>query len=204
MTNRTRKGQYAKGTADEAKISPDLVRTLLEYQPHTGALTWAYRTTELAAALGLKRDGRLGRWNNRYAGTAAFTATMSNGYRTGAILCRNYLAHRVIWAIVHGYWPENDIDHRNGIRSDNRLCNLREATRGENMQNQTLRRDNKTGRPGVSWSAHKSAYVAQIRAGGVTHYLGLFHSVEHAAAAYEEAKKSLHSFAPLVREAVPS
>lgn len=63
-----------------------------------------------------------------------------------------YKAHRVIWLLVVGYWPKDEIDHINQIRDDNRWVNLREVTRTENAKNLARRRDNKSGVTGVFWN----------------------------------------------------
>ncbi len=105
---------------------PTLLRQLLRYEPDTGKLFWLYRPD------GLKK------WNTRYADKEAFTCTDAYGYRIGNLQKVGLKAHRVIWAMVHGEWPEHDIDHINGCRSDNRLVNLRHATRAQNLSNQRV------------------------------------------------------------------
>lgn len=96
--------------------SPELLRELLDYDPETGVLTWKRRIGK-----------RAGSFNLRYAGTRAGTLR-SDGYI--AVKVRNviYAAHRIIWAMVHGEWPEC-VRHRNRDDADNRLSNLHAATR---------------------------------------------------------------------------
>lgn len=45
------------------------------------------------------------------------------------------LAHRIAWCLTFGKWPDQLIDHINGVKTDNRLCNLREANRSQNAFN---------------------------------------------------------------------
>lgn len=118
-----------------------------------------------------------------------------DGYMQVSVDGRVYLHHRLIWLLVTGYWPTDDIDHINGQRSDNRWANLREATRKQNIQN-TAKRPNKTGHPGVHYSkaypGHgiPARYVAQIRIAGRKVHLGRFETAEAAGAAYEIAESS--------------
>jgi len=77
-------------------------------------------------------------WNSRFAGKEAFTAKTSAGYHHGALSGKNYLAHRVLWLLHTGEWPEAEVDHINGNPADNRIANLRAATRSENARNSTV------------------------------------------------------------------
>ena len=71
-------------------------------------------------------------------------------------------AHRIIWAMVYGKFPENQIDHINGNRLDNRIENLRSVKNRENGKNQKLRSTNKTGIHGLYWDAINEAWTVQI------------------------------------------
>tara|TARA_R100001143_G_C3351183_1_gene129611 strand:- start:119 stop:490 length:372 start_codon:yes stop_codon:yes gene_type:complete len=73
-------------------------------------------------------------WNTQYAGTQAFTAPIG-GYFQGQIFGKLYYAHRIIWTMYYGDWPENEIDHidRNGF--NNKISNLRDVTHQVNMNN---------------------------------------------------------------------
>jgi hypothetical protein len=106
------------------------------------------------------------------------------------------LAHRLAWMMVTGSEPNDDIDHVNGIRSDNRFANLRTATRGENMQNErAARSSNKSsGLLGVSWSKAAGKWAAGIKLNGKKRHLGLFTDQQAAHEAYLVAKRDLHPF----------
>lgn len=115
----------------------------------------------------------------------------NKGYQMVRIGNVQYGNHRIIWAICTGVWPENDIDHINGNRSDNRFVNLRAATRGENLQNQRkAHRDNKSGYLGVTRNGKK--WVANITVQGQTFQLGTYPSPSKAHEAYLWAKRILH------------
>jgi hypothetical protein len=98
------------------------------------------------------------------------------------------LVHRLVWLYYTGTMPENDLDHINGLRTDNRIENLRETTRGLNTQNrkETL---GYTFVPGRS-----KPWLAQIKVNYQNKNLGYFKTKEEARNAYLKAKKELHSF----------
>lgn len=99
------------------KITPKLVRELVDYNARKGTMTWKPRARHW-----FNSDADWRRWNNRYAGKAAFTYQHS-GRRWGCILNSNQLAHRVAWLYVHGAWPRT-IKFRNGDMTDLRLSNM--------------------------------------------------------------------------------
>lgn len=57
------------------------------------------------------------------------------GYRRIKIGNKNYAAHRIVWCIIYNEWPNNDIDHINRNRLDNRPSNLRHISRSLNALN---------------------------------------------------------------------
>ena len=171
--------------ASKALPSPEVLRQLLRYEPGTGKLFWRERGPEW-----FTRGGSAAAWNDAFAGREAFTADDGAGYRQGSIFDQSFRAHRIAWAISYGVWPQNHIDHINGDKSDNRLCNLRDASRSENMSNSQKRVDNTSGFKGVSRAAGK--WVARIYARGKKHHIGYFDTAEDAAAAYAKASAELH------------
>lgn len=105
---------------------------------------------------------------------------------------RQFVAHRLIWLMAYGKEPTFSIDHINGKRDDNRLCNLREATDSQNCANRSLSVVNRSGFKGVSWKTLNKKWVAQIQARGKKRHLGLFDTKEEAHAAYVQAATTLH------------
>lgn len=107
---------------------------------------------------------------------------------------KNLKAHRLAWAIHHGAWPQNHLDHINGVKTDNRLVNLRDVTIAGNMQNQRCAQaSNKScGLLGASWSKSAGAWQAQIQVNGKNIHLGIFATPEEAHAAYVLKKRELH------------
>lgn len=103
-----------------------------------------------------------------------------------------YRGHRIAWFYMTGAWPLEDIDHINGIKSDNRFCNLREASRGQNMMNIGVKRHNTSGYKGVSFYSKTGKWKAQIQHQGKKMGLGYFDDVKEAAEAYIFAALDLH------------
>lgn len=132
-----------------------------------------------------KQRANAPQWNARYAGKEAFTSD-SFGYKRGSIGGKLYLAHRVIFAAHHGYWPDL-IDHINQDRSDNRISNLRAADKRLNANNSKVRRDSATGVRGVSYYKRKACWRAYINRDGRQIHLGFYPSLDAAVSAREAA-----------------
>lgn len=127
----------------------------------------------------------------RRAGDIA-DARHPKGYTAITLDGGRYLAHRLAWLYVHGQFPPEDIDHINGVKSDNRICNLRAANRSQNMANIGALSNSKSGIRGVRFYSRTSRWIASIRADGKTTHLGYFATAEEAAQAYREAATRLH------------
>ena len=175
--------------AAKALPSQELLLQLLRYEPETGKLFWRERPAWMFKGEGIKQQHAAKRWNTKWAGAEAFTSIDSDGYHQGAIFYTRFLAHRVIVAMVEGFWPE-EVDHENGIRSDNRFINLKPATHRQNAKNTSIRRNNKSGVVGVHWHKKAGKWSAMIGVdGGKSIYLGLFESLDDAAAARKHAEQ---------------
>lgn len=138
----------------------------LAYNGETGEFSW--------------RVSRTGRFLSRQPGTLS-----PQGYRLITFEYRRYMAHRLAWLISYGNWPEQIIDHVNGVRSDNRLLNLRLATSQQNAWNKKPH----DGRlKGVEFDArYRRPFVAHIRINGRRTYLGSYSTENEAHAAYRSA-----------------
>jgi len=143
-------------------LTQDLLNEIFEYNPQTGDLT------RKVPVYGPKPNPNVGR------------------YRQISINGKTHQIHRVIWLMVYGFIPKGMfIDHINGDRGDNRLCNLRVATNTQNSRNERLSTNNTTGYKGVV--SHQGGFRAGIKVNRVLRHLGCFDSPEDAARAYDEA-----------------
>jgi len=166
-------------TVSGKPLTQKVLRTLLKYDPMTGEFVWRVSVNPRAMA-----------------GKTACVCR-SKGYAVIQVDGVQYAAHRLAWLYVHGVWPTEQLDHINGVRDDNRMVNLREATSAQNHQNRrAAQSSSKTGILGVS--VHKSGmFMSQIKRDYKVYYLGLHITEEEAQAAYVAAKRSLHPFGTL-------
>jgi hypothetical protein len=155
-------------------MTADGFSRLLAYEPDTGVLRWLVNRTRVSV------------------GTIAGCRN-SRGYIGIRVLGREYKAHRLAWLLTHGQWPQGDIDHINGIVGDNRIANLRDVPRAENLQNQRrAHRDSRSGILGVYLMAD-GRYISRITKNYKRHELGIFQTAVEASAAYLKAKSELHA-----------
>jgi hypothetical protein len=167
--------------AAERSLSPELIRQLLDYDPETGAFTWLRRP---------ERAGWDKTFNTRFAGKPALEGIGAHGYRVGAVKVVNVYAHRVAWAWMMGEWPDGEIDHIDGNRTNNAFANLRLTSRGGNAKNLGDRLSKVSGLPKGVFKTHRSKgnpYRAQIAVGRKSIHLGCFPDAESASRAYRDA-----------------
>lgn len=168
---------------DDTTPTPDLLRELLRYEPDTGKMFWRERPLWMFTAEHYGND-----WNAKHKNKEAFITDTGQGYCCGKVYSKKLKAHRVIWAIHHGAWPDGEIDHINGVRNDNRIENLRVVTSAENNQNRPMPKNNTSSVMGVNWHKHKSKWIAQIQCNGKNIHLGYFDSLDDASAARADAE----------------
>jgi hypothetical protein len=119
-------------------------------------------------------------------------AITSEGYAAFQINGEKIYAHRAAWLYVYGVWPDVEIDHINRHRNDNRIANLRLATRCQNGQNTGAHKRNSTGRKGVTFHARNKKWQVQLRANNKTFYVGQYAELADAVQARAIAEVLLH------------
>lgn len=155
------------------KEEEDWVKDNLQYDAQTGHLWWTkqgFRRNLDRPADSLDKSVGYTRVVRRYKG-----------------FFRNYKAHRLAWFLYYGVWPKDYIDHVNGIKSDNRLINLREATGFQNQANRKPQVGCSSKYKGVSWFKQTCKWEAYIEVNRKKIHLGHYHKEEEAALAYNRA-----------------
>lgn len=157
------------------ELTADRLRDLFHYGPDTGIFT------------------RLIRVSNAVAGSIAGSRT-SAGYLSIWVDGKPYLAHRMAFLYMTGRWPISQIDHRDGIRTNNKWGNLREATAVENATNRrNPRTHTSSGLLGAKLVKSTGRWRADITIDGKYTYLGTFATSEEAQAVFLATKRKLHS-----------
>lgn len=156
-------------------MNAETLKRLLQYNPETGLFVWRIRQGKKMAP-----------------GTAAGTPH-TRGYLRITIGYKRYYAHRLAWLYVHGDIPtDRHIDHIDGNTTNNRIANLRLATRSENLGNARRHKDSTSGLKGVSWHSQNKKWIANIQKDGKPHFLGCYETADDAHAAYMAAARNLY------------
>lgn len=154
-------------------ISQEILKEKFCYYPETGKLIW--KKTK----------------HKRLIGKEAGAEIKSRGYRITMVGRKGYYVHRLIWSYMTGEFPET-VDHINGDTRDNRFCNLRVATIGQNTHNQKKSKINTSGYKGVYFHKGKKRWRAHIRLDGKRIGLGHYKCPTAAYFAYCRAAKQYH------------
>lgn len=157
----------------KTEVTSERLHELLSYDPSTGSLTAKIRRGNIAAGdtLGCMR---------------------SDGYIQLGIDGAYYQAHRVIWKMMTGDWPD-EIDHVDANRANNVWKNLRDVDVQTNRENQTRARPNsRSGLLGTAWDAARGKWIAGVMFRRKRYYVGAFDTAQEAHLAYVETKRQLH------------
>jgi hypothetical protein len=165
---------------EKALPTIEQINDWLDYNRETGVFTWK------------KSRGK------RFTAGDVAGKLSHQGYLQSTVPgCERASNHRLAYFIVYGVWPSGDVDHINGNGLDNRICNLRMATRSQNNQNRYKKSANKsTDMIGVSKRSDYDAYDARICVNGKQKCLGTFKTALEARKAYVAAKEKLHEYLP--------
>ena len=173
-------------------VTYEVAHKLLSYDENSGRLTWKSRPLEMFKSVGAAKT-----WNTRYAGKDAGTIV---GHKSGkytqyinVIVRPNvYKAHRVIWLMQTGEWPEGHIDHIDGNGLNNAWSNLREATTSQNAMNQKVRSDSTSGIKGVSYDKRRDMWYVYIDVNKKRKHLGRYETMQEAANVRAAAEAQYH------------
>ena len=163
-----------KGRKIKKELTITELKKILHYDEKSGLFTW------------LETRGSV------VAGSAAGYTHKTKGYVEIKVFSKLYLAHRLAWFYTNGEWPKSEVDHINRVRSDNRIENLREASARQNKHNYSKPVTNTSGVKGVQLQKGRTRYRALIYVNYERIHLGMFDTLEEAAAAYAKASKELH------------
>lgn len=154
-------------------LTKDFLESIFSYDEKLGVLRWINSPSR-----------------NVKAGESAGCLN-PDGYLYVKITGGIYAVHRLVFIMVNGYNPENDIDHVNRNKSDNRPENIREVTRSCNNRNRSMMKSNTSGVTGVFWCKKKKRWKSSIKINGKIKYLGLHIDIVSAACARLAAEQCL-------------
>lgn len=151
---------------------------VVTYYPDTGIFVWRVqrRKAPVGKTIGSKDYAR--------------------GYWTARIDYKRYYLHRLAWFYMTGEWPKDEIDHINQNKSDNRWCNLREATTKQNLENGPKRKNNTSGAIGVTWHNRDKLWCARIVHNRKKITLGYFKEFDDAVKARNDGVRKYFTHAP--------
>jgi len=148
-------------------LTQSYLQSILNYNLDTGIFIWKH--------------------NNKIAGTKH-----RQGYIHISVNNKKYAAHRLAWIYIYGSFPKYMIDHVNGIKSDNKIINIREATANQNQHNKSLNKNNTSSVKGVHWCDLMSKWQARICVNTKRINFGYFDSLEFAELVIQEARMKYH------------
>ena len=153
------------------ELTREEVEHLLHYDPTRGKLVWKRPTS------------------NRVSVGDVAGYTRYDGYIEVKVKGERFLAHRLIWFLHYGEWPEDQLDHIDHNPSNNKIENLRQSDNFINHRNMSLSSRNKSGACGIYWEEDRGKWLTQARIKGKTKTLGRFPTFEEAVAVRQAANR---------------
>ncbi|HDL7927055.1 TPA: HNH endonuclease [Yersinia enterocolitica] len=157
-----------------SSLTHQRLQEVLHYSSDTGVFIWQFSNS------------------NRVRIGSVAGSPNSGKYILISIDRKSYPAHRLAWFYVNGKWPDNEIDHINGAKTDNRICNLRQATHAENCRNRSMKKTNTSGVKGVSREGKINKWRAECMVNGKQHRVGLFTNLSEAEKAVRQFREIHH------------
>lgn len=155
-------------------LTQEELKKYLNYDSETGLFTWL-----IANSIRVKINSEAG-------------CRQNTGHVLIGINKQKFLAHRLAYLYMTGEFPENYIDHINGITDDNRWVNLRPATHKENIRNTGMYAHNTSGSRGVYFRKDTKRWQAQVKLLGKHISLGCFGTLELASIARDTAVRKIY------------
>jgi len=143
------------------------LKEYLDYNPITGVIVWK------------KKRGQRSQIGSEAGGF------QNQGYRRIKLQGKSMLSHRIAWYLYYGVWPEDEIDHINGVKDDNRIDNLRVVSHRENGQNQYKHRNGKLIGCYFDKRLRKNPWKAKTVINGKEKYFGMYPTEQKAYEAYK-------------------
>ena len=137
------------------KLTQERLKEALHYDPETGIFVWKIST-------GNVKTGDIANCLSFY------------GYIRIQVEEVRYPAHRLAWLYIYGYFPENDIDHIDRVKTNNRINNLREVSMSCNMRNTGNQKNNTSGVKGITFDKINNKWKARVKVNGKTKHLGRY------------------------------
>ena len=153
------------------KLTQEYLKYCMNYDYDTGLFKWIFSSNQI-------QKGNI-------------AGSLDDGYIRIGFRGKQYRAHRLAWFYMFGVWPEQ-IDHINGIRSDNRIINLRDVNNSENQRNRKIGKSNTSGCIGVTFEKEKKLWRARINVNGKRVGLGRFKNKLDAIIARKRAEKEFN------------
>lgn len=154
-----------------AKLTQKRLKEVLYYDPDAGIFRW------------------LVTYQRVKTGDIAGSVSKTTGYRCIYINGKSYIASRLAYLYMEGYFPEYEIDHKDGNKNNDVWSNLRHVSHLCNMRNQKIRRTNTSGVTGVYWEKRHNKWYASICMFGKRKYLGSYINFIDAVKARWKAEK---------------
>jgi len=175
------------------ELTQEYLQSVINYDKETGIFTWKER--DICEFYSIQTYAM---WSKKCLNKPAGHLNI-RGYLRITLNGKSRTLHRLAWLYTYGYMPINYIDHINGVKTDNRICNLREATNSENCQNiKKCQSNNKsTGLLGVCFRKRENKFQSYICINGKNRSLGYFNTAIEAHNVYLKAKRKLHPFGML-------
>jgi hypothetical protein len=167
----------------KTKLTQEYLKEALHYNPDTGVFTWNERPLSH-----FKNIHWWNNWNSKYANKEAGHIDKRDGYLSIMLNSKLYKSHRLSFLYQEGYFPENQVDHMDRNRSNNKWDNLREASSMCNQQNCNISKNNTSGVTGVSWKKRSNKWESRIMINSKYKHLGYFLNFNDAVRARYQAE----------------